>query len=48
MDEDRFGRTRVLSTVEFDLPLEALPENHHVLATLLRSTAAPVSEGLQL
>ena len=48
MKKDRFGRACVLSTVELDLPLEALPENHHVLAKLLRRAAAPVSEGLQL
>ena len=48
MKKDRFGRARVLSTAELDLLLEALPENHRVLATLLRRTAARVSEGLQL
>ena len=48
MKKDRFGRARVLSTAELDLLLEALPENHRVLATLLRRTAAQVSEGLQL
>ena len=48
MKKDRFGRARVLSTAELDLLLEALPENHRVLATVLRRTAARVSEGLQL
>ena len=48
MKKDRYGRARVLSTAELDLLLEALPENHRVLATLLRRTAARVSEGLQL
>ena len=48
MKKDRFGRARVLSTAELDLLLEALPENHRVLATLLRRTAARVSESLQL
>ena len=48
MKKDRYGRARVLSTTELDLLLEELPENHHVLATLLRRTAARVSEGLQL
>ena len=48
MKKDRFGRARVLSTAELHLLLEALPENHRVLATLLRRTAARVSEGLQL
>ena len=48
MKKDRFGRARVLSTAELDLLLEALSENHRVLATLLRRTAARVSEGLQL
>ena len=48
MKKDRFGRARVLSTTELDLLLEALPENHRVLATVLRRTAARVSEGLQL
>ena len=48
MKKDRFGRARVLSTAELDLLLEALPDNHRVLATLLRRTAARVSEGLQL
>ena len=48
MKKDHFGRARVLSTAELDLLLEALPENHRVLATLLRRTAARVSEGLQL
>ena len=38
----------MLSTAELDLLLDALPENHRVLATLLRRTAARVSEGLQL
>ena len=48
MKKDRFGRACVLSTAELDLLLEALPENHRVLATVLRRTAARVSEGLQL
>ena len=48
MKKNCFGRARVLSTAELDLLLEALPENHRVLATLLRRTAALVSEGLQL
>ena len=48
MKKDRFGRARVLSTAELDLLLEALPENHRVLATVLRRTAARVSEGVQL
>ena len=48
MKKDRFGRARVLSTAELDLLLEALPENHRVLATVLRRTAARMSEGLQL
>ena len=48
MKKDRFGRARVLTTAELDLLLDALPENHRVLASLLRRTAARVSEGLQL
>ena len=48
MKKDRYGRARVLTTAELDLLLEELPENHHVLAMLLRRTAARVSEGLQL
>ena len=48
MKKDRFGRARVLSTAELDLLLEALLESHRVLATLLRRTAARVSEGLHL
>ena len=48
MKKNRFGRARVLSTAELDLLLEALPENHRVLAIVLRRTAARVSEGLQL
>ena len=48
MKKDRFGRARVLSTAELDLLLDVLPDNHRVLATLLRRTAARVSEGLQL
>ena len=48
MKKDRFGRARTLSTAELDLLLLALPDNHRVLAHLLRRTAARVSEGLQL
>ena len=48
MKKDRYGRARVLTTAELDLILEELPENHSVLATLLRRTAARVSEGLAL
>ena len=48
MKKDRYGRARVLTTAELDLLLEELPENHRVLAMLLRRTAARVSEGLQL
>ena len=48
MKKDRFGRARVLTTIELDLLLSELPRNHRVLAALLRRTAARVSEGLQL
>ena len=48
MKINRFGKAEVLSTAELDLLLSVLPENHRVLATLLRRTAARVSEGLQL
>ena len=48
MRKDRYGRARVLTTAELDLPLEELPEQHQVLATWLRRTAAQVSKGLQL
>ena len=48
MKKDRFGRACVLSTAELALLLESLPEDHRVLATLLRRTAARVSGGLQL
>ena len=48
MKKDRYGRARVLTTAELDLLLEELPENHRVLATLLRRTAARCSEGLAL
>lgn len=48
MKKDCYGRARVLTTAELDLLMEELPENHRVLATLLRRTAARVSEGLQL
>ena len=48
MKKDRYGRARVLTTTELDLLLVELPEQHQVLATLLRRTAARVSEGLQL
>jgi len=46
---ERFGQARVLSTAELDLLVSCLPAGpHRVLATLLRYTAARVSEGLQL
>ena len=48
MKINRYGKAEVLSTAELDLLLSVLPENHRVLATLLRRTAARVSEGLQL
>ena len=48
MKINRFGKAEVLSTAELDLLLSVMPENHRVLATLLRRTAARVSEGLQL
>ena len=46
MKINRYGKAEVLSTAELDLLLSVLPENHRVLATLLRRTAARVSEGL--
>ena len=48
MKINRFGKAEVLSTAELDLLLSVLPENHRVLATLLRRTAARCSEGLAL
>ncbi len=45
---DRFNRSRVLTSDELDQVHDQLSEPHRVLATLLRKTAARVSEGLAL
>ena len=46
MKIDRFNRSRVLTSDELDLVHDQLSGPHRVLATLLRKTAARVSEGL--
>jgi len=43
---DRFNRSRVLTSDELNLVHDQLSGPHRVLATLLRKTAARVSEGL--
>ena len=48
MKIDRFNRSRVLTSDELDLVHDQLSGPHRVLATLLRKTAARVSEGLAL
>ena len=48
MKIDRFNRSRVLTSDELDQVHDQLSGPHRVLATLLRKTAARVSEGLAL
>ena len=48
MKIDRFNRSRVLTSDELDQVHDQLSGPHQVLATLLRKTAARVSEGLAL
>ena len=46
MKIDRFNRSKVLTSDELDQVHDQLSGPHRVLATLLRKTAARVSEGL--
>ena len=48
MKIDRFNRSRVLTSEELDLVHDQLSGPHRVLATLLRKSAARVSEALAL